>query len=56
MATVTRFRALLLRVLFCALALSHLGESDLFGIGICIAEDESLRGKADEQDACLWSS
>lgn len=62
MATVTRFRALLLRFLLCALFLSHRGEPDLFGVGICMAEDESLpvvalRGEAgEEQDACSWSS
>jgi len=41
-ATVMRFRPLLLLFLFCPLFLSHLGEPDLFGIGICMAEDESL--------------
>ena len=42
MATVTRFRALLLLALFFSFFISHLGESDLFGIGICMASDESL--------------
>ena len=56
-APVLRFRARLLRVLFCALALSHLGEPDRVGIGICMAEERALpvaalRGEAKaERDA-----
>jgi iron complex outermembrane recepter protein len=60
-ATVTRFRALLLLALFFSFFVSHLGESDLFGIGICMAEDESLpvaelRGeaKAEREEELLY--
>ena len=59
MATVLRFRALLLLSLFCSFFVSNLGGPDLFGIGICMAEDESLsvaelRGDAKaERDAEL---
>ncbi|MBX3332382.1 MAG: TonB-dependent receptor, partial [Nitrospira sp.] len=59
MATVLRFRALLLLSLFWSFFISHLGGPHLFGIGICMAEYESLpvaelRGDAKaERDAEL---
>lgn len=59
MATVMRFRALLFVYFFFPLFISNLGGPDFFGIGICMAEYESLsvaelRGEAKaERDAEL---